>query len=101
MKNLYNITKGQVITLWIFGVIWLVWAMNQSCYFYGSCSRGYRVWLADYVLFILPFALIFYTIGWRNSRKNQITGHAKELVKKRKKGEKKKKKKKNKQRERG
>ncbi len=59
MKNIYNITKGQIITIWIFGIfLWLslVQELEWSDYF-------------SLVFFGVPALLIFYTIGWRNNQK--------------------------------
>lgn len=61
MKNFYNISKGQLITIWVFGIIgWLyVLLVGQES---GSA--------APIFLFVLiPFFLVFYTIGWKNNKK--------------------------------
>lgn len=56
MKGIYSITKGQLITLWIFGAVSLFYAFDASSGFYVS---------------LILLALIFYTIGWRNNRKEK------------------------------
>lgn len=77
MKNIYNITKGQLITLWVFGGVGIYWAMQESCNWYRYCYRGLAALaegrtglsVADAAIFVITFALVFYTIGWRNNRK--------------------------------
>lgn len=54
---MYNITKGQLITVWVF-----------SAFGWIAASNSYSDFAAFWMLFI-PFMLIFYTIGWRNKRK--------------------------------
>lgn len=61
MKGIYSITKGQFIVIWIFGAIGWFWALSNSDYSY-SFSYEFLMW-------VIPFMLIFYTIGWRNKRK--------------------------------
>jgi len=59
MKNIYKITKGQLITLIIFGVIgWFV-ALSEAEY------SGFSTFLSV----LIPAILIFYYIGWKNSNK--------------------------------
>jgi len=72
MKNLYNISKGQFITLWVFSVLIWIRIINHSCAWYASCSRfnfSDDTEIADWLSFIIPFLIIFYTIGWINHRK--------------------------------
>lgn len=57
MKSLYNISKGQLIVLWFFGVIGWIMALDKSDY--GSD-------LAQFFCWFIPLILIFYTIGWKN-----------------------------------
>jgi|CXWL01.1.fsa_nt_gi hypothetical protein len=78
MKNLYNISKGQLVTLWVFGIAAIVWAMRHSCNWYASClpdlrrlSGGGNTTAVDLLIFVLAFILVFYTIGWRN-RQNKF-----------------------------
>lgn len=59
MKSLYNISKGQLIVLWFFGVIGWIMALDKSDY--GSD-------LAEFFCWFIPLILIFYTIGWKNHR---------------------------------
>ena len=64
MNNIYNITRGQLITVWIFGGFgWFSAFISLDATYSPSPFLGFLV------LFI-PFVLIFYTIGWRNRRKN-------------------------------
>lgn len=61
MRKIYNITVGQLATLWIFGG--LGWFLTlQPAFDYGS---GF----AWFLFIFIPFAIIFYTIGWRNHRR--------------------------------
>lgn len=62
MRNLYNISKGQLITLWVFGVLGTFYAIDASSY---SSSD-----FAEFAILFIPFALIFYTIGWFNHQKS-------------------------------
>ena len=55
MKNIYKITKGQLITIWIFGVIGFLVSVDQADY--SS--------FATFLSILIPALLIFYTIGWR------------------------------------
>ncbi len=69
MKNIYKITKGQLIATWIFGLIGFVASLDQSDY------SGFATFLA----ILIPALLVFYTIGWRASNnkikeKNNETG---------------------------
>jgi len=60
---MYAITKGQLITLWIFAApIWLFAA-------FLSIFINALLWATLSFVFI-PFLLIFYTLGWRNHRKD-------------------------------
>ncbi len=60
MEKIYKITKGQLATLWIFGVWVLFWAMDKD-------DMGSE-W-AGFIGIITVSILVFYTIGWRNYRK--------------------------------
>ena len=62
MKSIYSITRGQLITLWVFGTpIWLFAA-------FLSIFINATTWAILSFVFIPP-VLIFYTLGWRNARK--------------------------------
>ena len=62
MKSFYNISVGQLITLWIFGVIAWFFALAPAI----DDSEPLAV------LFFagIPCFLIFYNIGWNNYRKH-------------------------------
>lgn len=65
MKNLYNVTKGQLMVIWIFGILaWLIIFFYALDSFTPPSSMKVVLWL------LIPFALAFYTIGWRNYRKS-------------------------------
>jgi len=75
MKSIYNITKGQLITLWIFGGI--LWLLPVKSFYYAFWVYGSDDWLdvtklddGYFLLLLVPAILIFYTIGWRNVRKD-------------------------------
>ncbi len=58
MEKIYTISKGQLITVWVFGSFgWLYILEDESIF-------GFLV---------IPFVLIFYTIGWKDSRKQVAT----------------------------
>lgn len=62
--KLYNITRGQLITLWIFGIVF--WVVS---FFSASDTDSKSFWV--FLFFLIPGALIFYTIGWRNEKKSK------------------------------
>jgi len=71
---MYKISKGQLIVIWLFAIIGWIWAINVSCDFFGGyCSSANAAvairFKSDLLIYILPFVMIFYTIGWRNYRK--------------------------------
>ncbi len=59
MKNIYNITKWQLISMWIFGIF--------AVPFLTEAERQLEFNSAFVFLFFVgvPFFLVFYTIGWR------------------------------------
>lgn len=62
---MYNITRGQLITLWVFGIIaWLV-SLVISIDSYGVA--GFAIAL----LIIIPAGLTFYTVGWKSKNKTK------------------------------
>lgn len=71
MKNIYKITKSQLITTWIFVGIILVLLFirfNDYCYISDiSCKNGGSI----IPLIIILFVMIFYTIGWKNYNKEK------------------------------
>lgn len=66
MKNLYKITKGQLISLWVFSVIGWFIALSESSY------SGFATFLSVFI----PMIIIFYTIGWKSSNKKDETEKA-------------------------
>ncbi len=61
MKHFYDISRGQLITAWVFGVVF--------CLFQLSPALDYgRQWAISLLIFV-PFFLTFYTIGWFKRRK--------------------------------
>ena len=59
MKNFYDITTGQFITVLLFGFI--AWVLSLKPLEEGSN-------IALFFVVGIPFALVFYTIGWRNHK---------------------------------
>lgn len=65
---MYNITRGQLVTLWVFGLLIWLWSVATALtYSYEASGEDFLVWF-------VPFVLIFYTIGWRqkNSSKSFV-----------------------------
>jgi hypothetical protein len=55
--NIYKITKGQLVTIYIFSIIlWIASAVVS-----GEDDSFFLIFL----MIFLPCALIFYTIGWK------------------------------------
>ena len=60
MKNIYNISKGQLITIWGLGIVFWI-----SSFLLSDSSEL----LGLFFIILIPFVLIFYTIGWKNKKK--------------------------------
>ena len=59
--NIYNITIGQLITLWVLGFfVWLAVVNNLD--------NAHDLRSIDLLFVFIPALLIFYTLGWRNNR---------------------------------
>ncbi len=61
---MYNITRGQLITIWVFGLFSWIFTFYQATDSYSSIKGFWGI-----LAFVIPGALIFYTIGWRNYKK--------------------------------
>lgn len=60
MKNLYNISIGQLITTWVFGGLgWFISGIGADS---GST-------ISIFMIVLIPFFLVFYSIGWWNNQK--------------------------------
>ena len=75
MKNLYDITKWQFITLWIFSVVAWILIVQESCNWYKDCNifsigATINTPVYDWLAILIPFVVLFYTIGWRNNKKS-------------------------------
>lgn len=57
MKKIYNITKGQLATLWLFVIVFAI-----------NAGESYND-LLESLSITLFFVVVFYTIGWRNHNK--------------------------------
>ncbi len=65
MKSIYGILKGQLIALWVFGMIGWFFALDDVDSYYHSSFSPFLLWF-------IPFILIFYTVGCRNHKKNNL-----------------------------
>lgn len=63
--NMYKISKGQLIVLWVFGALVWLWSIVDLG---GYDPSG----LALPLFFVVPGGLIFYTLGWRNQQPKKI-----------------------------
>jgi len=63
--SIYNITKGQLIILWIFGVLLWIGDIITFLESYSTSSPS------GFLIILIPFILIFYTIGWRKKHKSK------------------------------
>lgn len=63
MKNIYNITKGQLYTIWIFVVV-------VNFISFANLDKGEHFLLKLIFQVAFPFLLIFYTIGYSHYQKN-------------------------------
>lgn len=61
MKQIYGISRGQLLATWVFGIILFLVFLNQASNFSKSWASIGAV--------VLPFFLIFYTLGWRSQHK--------------------------------
>ena len=61
-KEFYSTTKGQLITIWVFGLTAAIYSMNAAEGYGGDPFFGF---LGIGTLFFL----VFYTIGWRTNKK--------------------------------
>ena len=72
MKKIYNISKGQVITLWVFfGILWIVSALGVFIDFSSSYISPKEMGLFHFLLlgfWLIPFLLVFCTLGWKNNK---------------------------------
>lgn len=65
MKSIYSISKGQLVTIWVFlGFIWLATLAIGLPDNWAHISR-----IGAILAWLIPFVLIFYTLGWRSNRK--------------------------------
>lgn len=58
---MYNITRGQLITCWIFGTI--------AFFIFGGLAENSDETINYLLGILIPFLLVFYTLGWRNNKK--------------------------------
>lgn len=60
--KIYDITKGQLKTLWVFGIFfWLAIASSEN-----EIESSYLFWLS---ICFIPAVLVFYTQGWKKYNK--------------------------------
>lgn len=58
-SNFYDVTKLQLVTMWLFGAILFLVSINAA----ENDS------LFALIGVLIPFFLIFYTLGWKANRK--------------------------------
>ncbi len=76
---MYNITKGQLITIWVFGVF--LWVVTFFCGLYSYSSIFDKIWL--FLFLVIPFIVVFHTIGWRNCQKRSLKHREREKARER------------------
>jgi hypothetical protein len=65
---MYKTTKGQLRTLWFFGIAgWIASIVVLANSYYSEINPT----VFGLLTFLIPGALIFYTLGWRNYKKTQ------------------------------
>lgn len=64
MSKLYDISAGQLGTIWIFGLLAEWYAITYT----GDNFQPTP--LSLFLSWLIPFAIIFYSIGWHNARKH-------------------------------
>jgi hypothetical protein len=65
MKNLYNISKWQLIVAWIFGV--LLAYVVLDCGYNTVCGS-----IENSISLLILFTLAFYTVGWWQRNKSKL-----------------------------
>lgn len=68
MKSIYKISRGQLVTIWVFGFIGLFFTLQPAL----DEGSGF----AFFFLVFIPFVLIFYTVGWRNHKKINVIANS-------------------------
>ncbi len=76
---MYNTTKGQLITIWVFGLF--LWVVTFFCGVYSYSSIFDKIWL--FLFLVIPFIVVFYTIGWRNCQKRSLKHREREKARER------------------
>ncbi len=70
MKNIYKITKNQLIAVWVFSLITLVFfAYNFNDYCYVADIFDCKTKEYVFPFFAVAFVVVFYTIGWNSHKK--------------------------------
>jgi len=69
MKSIYKITRGQLVTMWIFGIIG---------FFVGIAQAEYSSF-ASFMAVLIPAFLIFYTIGWKSFNKSTVVSQTEKV----------------------
>ena len=63
MENLYKISKGQLLTIWVFGFI--------GTLLVGGASAEEESVAGLFFAVLITFLVIFYTIGWRERHREE------------------------------
>jgi uncharacterized membrane protein len=64
MKNLYNISGGQLCVVWITGIVLAL--VVQNCGYNTACGP-----VENSISVLIIAGLFFYTIGWRKKRQEK------------------------------
>ena len=75
MKKIYKISKGQVITLWVFfGLLWtyITFAIIMSIVLGLGGPKPLTRIIFLLLFWFIPFVLVFYTLGWKSSRRSFV-----------------------------
>ena len=64
MNGIYKIYRGQLITLWVFGVLGWISAASRLGDYKMPASVPFFFWL-------IPLVLVFYTVGWWHNNRKQ------------------------------
>lgn len=63
MKNIYNISKYQLIAILVFGIILAI--VVQDCGYNTTCGSTENV-----ITTLVIFMVVFYTLGWWQNKKS-------------------------------
>jgi hypothetical protein len=70
MKSFYNITRGQLIIIWIIGGIGEIFTSTHTVGHVANYQHHPPI--AIFFSCFIPLFLVFYTLGWRNHKKREL-----------------------------